>query len=77
MLDQPWDLVLTVCDDARAACPAVPGARRTEHEGFPDPGLAAGSPEERLAAFRSVRDAIGARMAVLARELLAEREAMR
>ena len=72
MLDEPWDLVLTVCDSAREACPVVPGARRTAHESFPDPAAAIGTEEERLAAFRTVRDAIGARMAALAAELLAE-----
>jgi arsenate reductase len=72
MLDQPWDLVLTVCDAARETCPFVPGARRTAHEGFPDPAAVAGPDEARLAAFRAVRDAIAAQMAALAAELLAE-----
>jgi arsenate reductase (thioredoxin) len=73
MVDQPWDLVLTVCDAAREACPVVPGARRTAHESFPDPAAVAGTDEERLAAFRAVRDAIAARMAALASGLLDER----
>jgi arsenate reductase len=54
----PMDLVVTVCDDAAEECPYFPGARRQEHWGFPDPSAATGSEEERLAAFRSVRDAI-------------------
>jgi len=73
MLDRPWDLVLTVCDNAREACPVVPGARRTAHEGFPDPAAIGGSEDERLAAFREVRDAIAIRMGALAADLLAER----
>jgi arsenate reductase len=77
MLDRPWDLVLTVCDNAREACPVVPGARRTAHEGFSDPAVAGGTEDERLAAFRQVRDAIAARMATVAAELLAERESAR
>jgi arsenate reductase len=71
MLDEPWDLVLTVCDSAREACPIVPGARRTAHESFPDPAAVGGSDEERLAAFRAVRDAIAARMATLAPDVAA------
>ena len=75
MLDREWDLVLTVCDNAREACPVVPGARHTAHEAFPDPAAAGGSDEDRLAAFRDVRDAIAVRMAAVAADLLTERAA--
>ena len=75
MLDEPWDLVLTVCDNARETCPVVPGARRTAHAGFPDPAAATGTDGERLAAFRVVRDAIAARMTALAAELRAGAQA--
>ena len=46
-------------------------------EGFPDPAAATGTEEERLVAFRAVRDAIEARMAALAAELRVERAAPR
>jgi arsenate reductase (thioredoxin) len=59
---QPFDLVVTVCDDAAEECPFFPGARRQVHWGFPDPSAATGSEEERLAVFRAVRDAISARI---------------
>lgn len=52
------DVVVTVCDAAAAACPVFPGATGTVHAGFPDPGAATGTEEERLAAFRVVRDRI-------------------
>jgi arsenate reductase len=59
---EPMGLVVTVCDDAAEECPFFPGARRQEHWGFPDPSAVTGSDEERLAAFRSVRDAIARRI---------------
>ena len=58
----PMDLVVTVCDEAAEECPFFPGARRQEHWGFPDPSAATGTEAERLAAFRSVRDGIAARI---------------
>ena len=57
-LDQPWDLVITVCDSARESCPVFPGAVDQIHISFPDPADAEGSDSERVAVFRSVRDAI-------------------
>ncbi|MBI1897171.1 MAG: arsenate reductase ArsC [Acidobacteria bacterium] len=50
-----FDAVLTVCDSAREACPVFPGAR-VIHRDFEDPAAVQGSEEERLAAFRRVRD---------------------
>jgi arsenate reductase (thioredoxin) len=60
--DQPWDLVVTVCDSARESCPLFPGPVETVHVSFPDPADAAGSEEERLAVYRAVRDAIRDRL---------------
>lgn len=54
--DQPFDLVLTVCDNARESCPVYPGAKRLIHHSFEDPAQVAGTEEERLAAFRRVRN---------------------
>ena len=42
--------MITVCDQAREACPVVPGARESIHWGFDDPAAAEGTEEERLAA---------------------------
>ena len=58
----PMDLVVTVCDEAAEECPYFPRARRQEHWGFPDPSVAPGSEEDRLAVFRRVRDAIAVRI---------------
>ena len=59
-LGEPLDLVITVCDDANEACPVFPGARERQHWSFPDPSMAAGDYEERLRAYRNVRDEIRA-----------------
>src|SRR3712207_5646278 len=61
-LGEPFDYVITVCDDANEACPFFPGARNRLHWSFRDPSRAEGSEEERLAVFRSVRDRIGERI---------------
>ena len=57
-LREPFDHVITVCDDANEACPFFPGARNRVHWSFEDPSRAEGSEEERLAVFRLVRDRI-------------------
>ena len=57
-----WDLVVTVCDSAREACPVFPAAAEQIHIGFPDPVAVQGSVDERLAAYRAVRDDIRARL---------------
>jgi arsenate reductase len=57
-LGEPFDHVITVCDDANEACPFFPGARNRLHWSFEDPSRTEGSEEERLAVFRSVRDRI-------------------
>lgn len=56
-----FDLVVTVCDSAREACPAWPGAARVMHAGFDDPprlAAGAGSDEEAMGHYRRVRDEI-------------------
>src|SRR5215217_2746461 len=59
-LNEPFDYVITVCDDANEACPFFPGARERLHWSFPDPSRAEG--EERLTVFREVRDKIRTRI---------------
>jgi arsenate reductase len=53
-LGQRFDYVITVCDQARQACPVFPGVHETLHWGFEDPAEAEGSDDERLAVFRRV-----------------------
>lgn len=63
-LPEQWDWVITVCDRADERCPVFPGAARRLHWSFPDPSPAQGTEEERLEAFRQVRDAIRERVRV-------------
>jgi arsenate reductase len=59
---QQLDLVITVCDNAREACPVFPGRTQRLHWPFEDPAQAGGSEDERKAAFRKVRDQIQERI---------------
>ena len=51
-LGQPFDYVVTVCDQAQEACPVFPGVHATLHWSIDDPAAATGTDAERLAAFR-------------------------
>lgn len=61
-LGEPFDYVITVCDDANEACPVLPGAKSRLHWSFRDPSQATGSEEERLEVFRTVRDELRERI---------------
>jgi arsenate reductase (thioredoxin) len=52
-LGQSFDYVVTVCDQARQACPVFPGVHESLHWGYQDPAAVEGSEERRLIAFRS------------------------
>jgi len=65
LVDVEYDYVITLCDAAREACPTFPGAKRLLHWGLPDPALAEGPDEERIEAFRSIRNAIRERIEAL------------
>ena len=65
-LGERFAFVITVCDQAREACPVFPGADETAHWGFDDPSGAPGDEEERMAVFRRVRDEIARRVRMFA-----------
>lgn len=56
--EQNFDLVVTVCDNAKESCPVFTGATQTLHWPFDDPADATGSDEEKMKMFRRVRDEI-------------------
>lgn len=53
-----FDFVITVCDRANESCPIFPGTTERIHWSFDDPTAISGSEEQKLRAFRIVRDAI-------------------
>jgi arsenate reductase len=53
---QRFDTVVTVCDSAAEECPIFPGGTKRIHWSLPDPAAAEGNNEQKLAAFRSVRE---------------------
>jgi arsenate reductase len=61
-LNQPFDAVITVCDQANEACPVFFGARKRLHWSFPDPSKADGTDEQQLSVYRQIRDAIRERI---------------
>ena len=63
---QPFDYVITVCDNAKESCPVFPGKVTRIHWSFEDPAAVDGSEDERKAAFRRIRDQIRERIEVFA-----------
>ncbi len=59
---QPFDIVITLCEDAEDECPVWFGAGRKFHVPFPDPAKVPGSNEEKIQAFRQARDEIAAKI---------------
>jgi len=55
---QRFDYVVTVCDEAKEACPYFPGGVQYIHKSFEDPSSFAGSHDEILENVRKVRDEI-------------------
>lgn len=55
---QHFHFIITVCDNAKETCPVLPGNATRIHKSFNDPAAVMGSEDERLAAFRRVRDEI-------------------
>jgi len=62
-VNQSFDYVITVCDNAKEVCPVSNGeVKQRLHMPFEDPYEAAGSEEEVFAVYRKVRDKIFERL---------------
>jgi arsenate reductase (thioredoxin) len=58
-VNQSFDYVITVCDNAKKTCPVFTGdVQHRLHIGFDDPAEATGTEEEVLNTYRRVRDEI-------------------
>ncbi|MDQ2937967.1 MAG: arsenate reductase ArsC [Acidobacteriota bacterium] len=55
-LDEEFDYVITVCDNANELCPVFPGRTKRIHWSIEDPAAASGDEQAKLAVFRRVRD---------------------
>jgi len=64
---QNFAYVVTVCDNAKETCPVFPAATTRLHWSFDDPAAVEGSEQQRLAAFRRVRDELRSRLQGLLR----------
>jgi arsenate reductase (thioredoxin) len=64
-----FDMIFTVCDNAKANCPVFPSNAETIHHSFPDPAKAEGTEEEIAQQFDTVRDMIKAYVKELADSL--------
>ncbi|MEN6589508.1 MAG: arsenate reductase ArsC [Proteiniphilum sp.] len=58
-IGEPWDYVITVCDDANETCPVFLGSVKNRlHMGFEDPSKATGSEAFIRSEFYRIRDQI-------------------
>ena len=57
-MGETFHWLVTVCDQAREACPTIPGVRQQAHWSIDDPSAVEGDDATRLAAFRVARDTL-------------------
>jgi len=59
---EEFDLVITLCNEAKEDCPVWLGKGNRLHEGFTDPAGADGTEAQRLEVFRQVRDQLSQKL---------------
>jgi arsenate reductase len=64
-LHEAWDLIITVCDDAKESCPVFPGQKIGAHWSFEDPAKFEGSEEKKKDFFRKIAMEIESRIRLL------------
>jgi arsenate reductase len=53
-----FDIIITVCDNAKENCPYFPSNAKKIHQNFPDPSKFIGSETDKKSEFRRVREMI-------------------
>jgi arsenate reductase len=61
-VDEHFDYIITVCDNAKETCPVFPGNAVRIHWSFDDPAAVVGDEDVRQAEFRLIRDQIRSRL---------------
>jgi len=61
---QPFDYVITVCDNANELCPAFPAETKRIHWSLDDPAAVRGDAATKIEAFRRVREQLRDRLQV-------------
>ncbi len=64
-VEQHFDYVITVCDNANEVCPIFPNAKERIHWSIDDPSSIEGALADRLSAFRRARDDLQLRIETL------------
>ena len=68
-INDPFDIVVTVCDSAAQDCPRWPGAKRIEHWSIVDPSYGPDDPATRYDRFIATRDELSKRIENLVKTL--------
>lgn len=72
-MNQSFDYVITVCDNAKETCPVFTGnVKQKLHIGFDDPADATGTEEEVLSVYRRVRDEIAEEFSAFFQKVIRE-----